>query len=80
MQLDPILTELLRNNELPTEEKIQEAIKLRSQANEDLLQIDAEIQPLKAKREQVQRSLDIYNTVLSPARRLLPDILQEIIA
>ena len=80
MQLDPILTKLLRNNELPTEEKIQEAIKLRSQANEDLLQIDAEIQRLKAKREQVQRSLDIYNTVLSPARRLLPDILQEIIA
>ena len=78
MQLDPILTELLQNNELPTEEKIQEAIKLRSQANEDLLQIDAEIQRLKAKREQVQRSLDIYNTVLSPARRLLPDILREI--
>ena len=78
MQLDPILTELLQNNELPTEEKIQEAIKLRSQANEDLLQIDEEIQRLKAKREQVQRSLDIYNTVLSPARRLLPDILREI--
>jgi hypothetical protein len=31
-----------------------------------------------AKREQVQSSLDIYNTILSPARRLLPDILQEI--
>ena len=32
------------------------------------------------KREQVQRSLDIYNAILSPARRLLPDILREISA
>ena len=78
MHLDPILTELLRNNELPSELKLQEITQLRSRANEDLAHIDTEIQCLMAKREQVQRSLDIYNTILSPARRLLPDILQEI--
>ena len=78
MQLDPILTELLRNNELTSEAKRQETIELRSQVNGDLLHIDTEIQRLMAKREQVQKSLDIYNTVLSPARRLLPDILREI--
>jgi len=78
MQLDPILTELLRSNELPSEAKRQETIGLRSQANGDFLHIDTEIQRLMAKREQVQKSLDIYNTILSPARRLLPDILREV--
>jgi len=78
MYLDPILTELLRNNELPLESQLQETRQLRSRANEDLLHIDTEIQRLMAKREQVQRSLDIYNIILSPARRLLPDILREI--
>jgi hypothetical protein len=78
MHLNPILTELLRNNELPSELNLQETMQLRSRANEDLLHVDTEIQRLMAKREQVQRSLDIYNIILSPARRLLPDILQEI--
>ena len=78
MHLDQILAELLRNNELPSDATLQETTKLRSQANEDLLHIDTEIQRLMSQREQVQRSLDIYNTILSPARRLLPDILQEV--
>ncbi|KIM41437.1 hypothetical protein M413DRAFT_27789 [Hebeloma cylindrosporum] len=78
MKLDPILAELLRNNEFPSEPKLQEAMQLRTQTNEDLLQIDAEIQRLQAKRELIQSSIDIYNTILSPARRLLPDILREI--
>jgi hypothetical protein len=78
MYLDPILTELLRNNEVPLESQLQETMQLRSRANEDLMHINTEIQRLMAKREQVQSSLDIYNTILSPARRLLPDILQEI--
>jgi len=78
MQLSPILTELSLNNELPSAENLQEAIELRSLANEDLLLIDTEIQRLKAKREQVQRSIDLYNTILSPARRLPPDIWREV--
>ena len=78
MQLSPILTKLSRNNELPSEENLQEAIALRFQANEDLLLIDTEIQRLKAKREQVQRSIDLYTTILSPARRLPPDIWREV--
>ena len=78
MHLDPIFAELLRNNELPSEAEFREATQLRSQANDDVLQIDAEIRRLQAKREQVQSSIDIYNIISSPARRLLPDILQEI--
>ena len=78
MQFSATLTELSRNNELVSEEKLQEAIELLSQANAELLLIDTEIQRLKAKREQVQGSIDIYNTILSPARRLPPDILREI--
>jgi len=78
MHPDPIFAELLRNNELPSEAEFQEATQLRSQANDDVLQIDAEIQRLQARREQVQSSIDIYNIILSPVRRLLPDILQEI--
>jgi len=66
MQLDPILTELLRNNELLTEEKIQEAIKLRSQINEDLLQIDAEIQRLNAKREQLGAGSEVHTILYFP--------------
>jgi len=78
MHPDPIFAELLRNNELPSEAEFREATQLRSQANDDVLQIDAEIQRLQARREQVQNSIDTYNIILSPARRLLPDILQEI--
>ena len=78
MHLNPILTKLSRNNELPSELNLQETMQLRLRATEDLLHIDTEIERLMAKREQVQRSLDIYNIILSPARRLLPDILREI--
>ncbi|KIM41452.1 hypothetical protein M413DRAFT_27801 [Hebeloma cylindrosporum] len=78
MELDPILTALLRNNELPSEGIFQETTRLRSQADDDLLDIDMEVQHLMAKREQGQRSLGIYNTILSPARRLPPDILRDI--
>jgi hypothetical protein len=78
MYLDPTFAQLLRNNELPSDAKLQEATQLRLQSSEDLLHIDAEILRLQARRQQVQSSIDIYNTILSPARRLLPDILQEI--
>ncbi|KIM41989.1 hypothetical protein M413DRAFT_71267, partial [Hebeloma cylindrosporum] len=78
MPLSPILTELSRNNELPSEENLQKTIELRSRANEDLLHINTEIQRLEARREQVQKSIDLYNVILSPARRLPPDILREV--
>ena len=44
---------------------------LRSRTNEDLMRINEEIQRLQAKRE---RSIDTYNTILSPACRLPPDV------
>jgi len=74
----PHLTALSRNNDLPSESELQEAFELRSQLQEDLLQVDTEIRQLKEKRAGIQKSIDTYNIILSPARRLLPDILQEI--
>src|SRR5437899_3140675 len=78
MRSDSFLIDLSRNNELPSEEARQEVIELCSQANKDLLQLDAEIQRLQEKRKQVQKSIDIYNAILSPARRLPLDILREV--
>ncbi|KIM41450.1 hypothetical protein M413DRAFT_27799 [Hebeloma cylindrosporum] len=58
MQLDPIFTGLLQNNELPSEANCQEAIQLRSETRKDLLDIDTEIQRLIAKLEQAQSNED----------------------
>ena len=74
----PHLTKLLRHNNLPSEPELQEAFELRSKSQEDLLQIDTEIQRLQEKRASIQKSIDTCNTILSPARRLLPDVLCEI--
>jgi len=41
------LTELSRNNDLPSESELQEAFELRSKLAEDLLQVDTEIRRLK---------------------------------
>jgi hypothetical protein len=74
----PHLTELSKNNNLPSESELQEAFELRSKSLEVLLQIDTEIQRLLEKRAGVQKSIDKYNAILSPARRLLPDVIREI--
>jgi hypothetical protein len=74
----PHLTKLLRHNNLPSEPELQEAFELRSKSQEDLLQVDTKIQRLRKKRAGIQKSIDKCNTILSPARRLLPDVLREI--
>jgi len=74
----PHLTELSWNNDLPSESELQEAFELRSKLRGDLLQVDTEIRRLKEKKAGIQKSIDTYNDILSPARRLLPDILREI--
>src|SRR5258708_5862732 len=58
--------------------ELQEAFELRSKSQEDLLQVDTKIQRLRKKRAGIQKSIDKCNTILSPARRLLPDVLREI--
>ena len=72
------LTELSENNNLPSESEFHEAFELRSKSLEVLLQIDTEMQRLEKKRASVKKCIDKYNAILSPARRLLPDIIQEI--
>ena len=74
----PCLTELSENNNLPSESEFHEAFELRSKSLEVLLQIDTEIQRLEEERACVQKCIDVYNAILSPARRLLPDIIREI--
>ena len=74
----PHLTELSRNNDLPSESELQQAFDLRSILQGDLLQVETEIRRLKEKKAGIQKSIDTYNAILSPARRLLPDILREI--
>jgi len=76
--LRPHLTELTQHNNPPSESELQEAFELRSKLQEDLLQVDTEIRRLKEQRAAIQKSVDTYNDILSPARRLLPDILREI--
>ena len=58
-----------------SQNQLQEAFELRSRSQEDLLQIDAEIRQLKEKRAGVQTFIGTHTLILSPARRLLPDIL-----
>lgn len=74
----PHLTKLSQHNNLPSESELQEAFELRAKSQEDLLQIDTEIRRLKEKRAGVQKFINTYNLILSPARRLLPDILRKI--
>ncbi|KIM43023.1 hypothetical protein M413DRAFT_394032, partial [Hebeloma cylindrosporum] len=72
------LAELSRHNDLPSESELQDAFQLRSNLQEVLIQVDTEIKRLKERRADIQKSIDTYNHVLSPARRLPPDILREI--
>ena len=69
--LRPHLTTLSRHNNLPSKSELQETFELLSKSQEDLLQVDTEIQRLKEKRADIQRSIDTYNIILSPARRLI---------
>ena len=74
----PHLTELLRTNDPPPEPAVYAATRIRLKSMEDLLQIEADIELLKEKRNHIQNSIDTCNAILSPLRRLPMDILSEI--
>lgn len=67
---------LIENNNLPSESESQEAFELCSKSQQVLFQIDTEIQRLE---EGVQICIDKCNAILSPARRLLPDMIREVL-
>ena len=85
MSLNPEFVALLQNNDVPSASTICEvAESLKAPLNE-LQEIEAEIQRLdelmetmKMKRQRIQKIIDDHNIILSPARRLPPDVLHEI--
>ena len=81
----PHLDTLLRNNDIPSDAAIDEVTKLLQPLLKDCEDIDTEIQRLdallkeqKVRRWEMQNTVDQYNIILSPVRRLPPDILHEI--
>ena len=81
----PHLDTLLRNNEVPSDTAIDEVTGLLQPLLKDCEDVDTEINRLdallreqKAKRQEMQNAVDQYNIIISPVRRLPPDILQEI--
>ncbi|KAF8961822.1 hypothetical protein BDZ97DRAFT_1663569, partial [Flammula alnicola] len=83
--MEPHLVELLQNNEPLSEAITHEIMELLAEPSQELLETEAEIQRLEAqlealkeKRLRLQTSIDAYAPILSPARRLPPDVLCEI--
>ncbi|KDR77287.1 hypothetical protein GALMADRAFT_246625 [Galerina marginata CBS 339.88] len=79
------LAPFLRSNDPPSEATISQVKGLLLKPSAELLATDAEIQrldlvmnSLKHKRDALQRSINDFNTILSPVRRLPVDILHEI--
>jgi len=72
------LSELSQTNDPPPQLAIYQATEIRLKAIEDLLRVEADIEVLKEKRKRIQKSVETCNAILSPVRRLPPDILGEI--
>jgi hypothetical protein len=75
-------THYLQSNQAPSEDEIREIKALRANPLEEISIIDVEIEQiegvlnsLKRKRAHIQESIDDYNIILSPVRRLSMDIL-----
>jgi hypothetical protein len=85
MYLKPEFAALLQHNDPPSASTILEVTKsLRGLLNE-LQEVEAELQRLgelmetmKTRRQSIQKIIDDHNIILSPARRLPPDVLHEI--
>ncbi|KAF8960894.1 hypothetical protein BDZ97DRAFT_1275246 [Flammula alnicola] len=79
------LSSYLGNNQAPSEEDIAQANVLREEPLIELANIDViirEVQKtldsLKARRDTIRCSIDRYDTILAPVRRLQEDVLREI--
>ena len=85
MSLKPEFASLLQNNDAPSESTIRELTESLKAPLNELQEVEAEIQRLgelmetmKMKRQSIQKRINDHTTILSPARRLPPDVLHEI--
>ena len=85
MFLKPEFASLLQNNDAPSESTIRELTESLKAPLNELQEVEAEIQRLgelmetmKMKRQSIQKRINDHTTILSPARRLPPDVLHEI--
>ena len=76
------LSRYLQNNQAPSEDETNEIKALRAIPLKEVSIIDAEIEQiegilnsLKQKRAHIQESIDDFNTILAPVRRLSTDVL-----
>ncbi|KIM41316.1 hypothetical protein M413DRAFT_146373 [Hebeloma cylindrosporum] len=85
MYLKPEFAALLQNNDVPSESTILEVTKSLKVPLTQLQEVEAEIQrlgqlmeTLETKRQSIQKIINDHNVILSPVRRLPPDVLHEI--
>jgi len=85
MFLKPEFASLLQNNDAPSESTIRELTESLKAPLNELQEVEAEIQRLdelmetmKMKRQSIQKRINDHTVILSPARRLPPDVLHEI--
>lgn len=79
------LSNLLNSNRAPREEEIDQILNICSESahdlkllNEQILRLQASLQLITARRDDIQAKLDVYRIVLSPLRRCPTEILQQI--
>ena len=85
MYLKPEFACLLQNNDAPSESTILEVTESLKAPLNELQEVEAEIERLgeimetmKMKRQSIQKIINDHNIILSPTRRLPPDVLHEI--
>ena len=65
----------LQSNQAPSEDETRELKALRANPLKEISIIDVEIKHLKRKRAHIQESVDNFNIILAPIRRLPMDVL-----
>ncbi|KIM41317.1 hypothetical protein M413DRAFT_146379 [Hebeloma cylindrosporum] len=85
MDLKPEFAALLQNNDVPSESTILELTESLKAPSSELQEVEAEIQRLgrlmemmEMKRQSIQKIINDHKIILSPVRRLPPDVLHEI--
>ena len=85
MDLRPELAPFLQSNDVPSESTMLEVTESLKASFNELQEVETEIQRLaklmelmKMKRQSIQKIINDHHIILSPARRLPPDVLHEI--
>ncbi|KAF4613159.1 hypothetical protein D9613_011109 [Agrocybe pediades] len=78
MKSDPEIAHLLPSNLPPNDATILKLTTLLTQLLDESASIEATIKALQARKDEAQRSIHQYRTILSPARRVPDDIWHEI--